>query len=117
MPRNQILVRRLSHSRLLVLHPILLGEALDLPMPEHRQTRQRRQQRAHAEVFVPCAELVDRRPLIRIAHEVHIPLQDVWIELDRLLQVRLRYFAFSSSRSMFINAELYTRCIPSVRTK
>ena len=27
------------------------------------------------------------------------------------------YFALSSSRSITMNAELYTRCIPSVRTK
>ncbi len=36
---------------------------------------------------------------------------------SRVFFIVNRYLAFSSSRSMFIKALLYTRCMPSVRTK
>ena len=86
--RRQRIVRPLVHARPLVLHAVPLGVALDLPMPEHRQPRQRRHQRRHAEAFVARPELIDRRSLVRVRHKVHVPLQNVRIKLDRLLQVR-----------------------------
>src|SRR4029450_12411790 len=58
------------------LHPVLLAEALDLPVPEHRQARQRRQHGRDAEVFFALAELLDRGLLVRVAHEVDIALED-----------------------------------------
>ena len=43
------------------LHAVLLAEALDLPVPEHRQPGERRQDRRDAEVLVALAELLERR--------------------------------------------------------
>src|SRR4029078_2337755 len=40
------------------LPPVLLAEALDLPVAQHRQPGQRREDRRHAEVLVALAELL-----------------------------------------------------------
>ena len=68
-----------------VLHAVLLGEALDLAVAEHRQARQRGHQRADAEVLVALAELLDRGPLVRVVHEVDEALEDLRVELERVL--------------------------------
>ncbi len=87
VPRDQRLIRPLLHLGLLVLHAVALGVTLHLSMRKHRQPRQRRQQRRHPKALISRPELVNRRPLIRVRHEVHIPLQNVRIELNRLLQI------------------------------
>ena len=40
---------------------------------------------ADAEVLVALAELVDRRALVRVVHEVDVALQDLRVELERVL--------------------------------
>ena len=82
------MVRRLVVARPLVLHAVLLGESLNLPVAEHRQARQRGHHGRHAEAFVALAELVNCRSFIRIAHEVHVALHDVGIELESVLDDR-----------------------------
>ena len=71
-----------------VLHPVLFGESFDLSVPKHRQPGQRRHHRRNAKALVAVAKLIDGRALIRIAHEVHIALHDVRIELQRVLDDR-----------------------------
>ena len=68
-----------------VLHAVFLGEALNLPVADHRQARHRRHKRGHAEVFVALAELVDCRSLVRVAHEVDEALENLGVEFDRVL--------------------------------
>ena len=85
--RDQAFVGPLVQPRLLELHAVALGKALDLAVAEHRQAGQRRKQSAYAEVLVSVAKLVDGRALVRVAHEVHIALHNVRIELDGLLQI------------------------------
>ena len=68
-----------------VLHAVLLGEALDLAVAEHRQAGQGGHHHADAEVLVAVAELLDRRALVRVVHEVDVALQDLGIELERVL--------------------------------
>ena len=80
-PRVRLLVER----RPAELHPVLLAEALDLPVAEHRQPGQRRQHRRHAEVLVALAELLERGLLVGVAHEVDVALEDLRVELDGLL--------------------------------
>ena len=67
------------------LHAVLLAEALDLAVAEHRQPGQRREDRRDAEVLVALAELLDRGLLVRVAHEVDVALEDLRVELERLL--------------------------------
>ena len=78
-------VRLLVEHRPPELHAVLLAEALDLPVAEHRQPGQRRQHRRHAEVLVALAELLDRGLLVGVAHEVDVALEDLRVELDGLL--------------------------------
>ncbi len=85
VPLHQPAVRLLVAVGAAVLHAVLLGEALDLAVAEHRQAGHRRQQRADAEVLVALAELVDGRPLVRVVHEVDEALQHLGVELDRVL--------------------------------
>ncbi len=67
-----------------VLHPVLLGVALHLAVPEHRQPRQGGHEGGDPEVLVAGPELVDGRALVRVVHEVHVPLQDLRVELQRV---------------------------------
>ena len=64
------------------LHAVLLGEALDLAVPEHRQAGQRGEQRGHAEVLVAAPELVDGGALVGVAHEVDVAAEDARVERD-----------------------------------
>ena len=80
-PRVGLLVERRPPE----LHPVLLAEALDLAVAEHRQPGQRRQDRRHAEVLVALAELLDRGLLVGVAHEVDVALEDLRVELEGLL--------------------------------
>ena len=80
------LVGLLVHRRPAELHPVLLGEPLELAVPEHRQPRQRRQQRGHADVLVALAELLGRRLLVGVVHEVDVALEDLGVELEGLLE-------------------------------
>ena len=77
----------------------------DLAVAEHRQARQRREDRRDAEVLVALAELLDRGLLVGVAHEVDVALEDLRVELDGLLD-DLPVAAPSSSRSMCMNALL-----------
>ena len=70
------------------LHPVLLAEALDLAVAQHRQPGQRRHERRDAEVLVALAELLDRGLLVRVAHEVDVALEDLGVELEGLLDDR-----------------------------
>ncbi len=66
------------------LHAVLLGEPLDLPVAEHREARHRDQHRRDPEVLVPGSELLDRRPLVGVVHEVDVALEDLRVELERV---------------------------------
>ena len=68
------------------------------PWPNIGRPGQRGQQRADAEVLVAGAELLDGRLLIRIAHEVDVALQDLRIELERVLD-QLPVLAHSPRRA------------------
>ena len=83
---DQPRVRLLVHRRPPELHPVLLGEALELAVPEHRQARQRREQRRDADVLVALAELLGRRLLVGVVHEVDVALEDLGVELEGLLE-------------------------------
>ena len=83
---DQPRVGLLVHRRPPELHPVLLGEPLELAVPEHRQPGQRRQQRRHADVLVALAELLDRRLLVGVVHEVDVALEDLGVELEGLLE-------------------------------
>ena len=82
---DQPWVRPLVEDRPAELHPVLLAKALDLAVTEHRQPGQRREDRRHAEVLVALAELLDRRLLVGVAHEVDVALEDLRVEFERLL--------------------------------
>ena len=82
--RDELRVGRLVEHRASELHAVLLAEALDLAVPEHRQPGQRRQQRGHADVLVARPELVDGRPLVGVVHEVDVAAEDPGVEADRL---------------------------------
>jgi hypothetical protein len=73
-----------SSRRPAELHPVLLGEALDLAVADHRQPRHRRQQRRDPERLVAGPELLDRGLLVGVRHEVHVALEDLGVELDGL---------------------------------
>ena len=75
-------------ARALVLHAVLFGEALDLAVAEHGQAGQRGHHRRNSEAFIALAELIDGRALVGIAHEVHVALHDVGVELQRVLDDR-----------------------------
>ena len=79
-PRVGLLVERRAPE----LHPVLLAEALDLAVAEHRQAGQRRHDRRDAEVLVALAELLDRGLLVGVAHEVDVALEDLGVELEGL---------------------------------
>ena len=66
------------------LHAVLLGVALDLAVAEHRQPGERRHDRGDPEVLVALAELLERRLLVRVAHEVDVALEDLGVELEGL---------------------------------
>ena len=83
--RDQPRVGLLVEHRPPELHAVLLAEALDLPVAEHRQAGQGRQHRGDAEVLVALAELLDRGLLVGVAHEVDVALEDLRVELDGLL--------------------------------
>ena len=85
VPGHQLGIGHLIVVRATVLHAVPLGEALDLAVAKHRQPRHRRHHRADPEVLVALPELVDRGPLVRVVHEVHVALQDLRIELERVL--------------------------------
>ena len=80
----QALVHLLDHARSTELHPVLLGEALELAVPEHRQPGHRRHERRDAEVLVARAELLDRSLLVGVVHEVDEALEDLGVELEGL---------------------------------
>ena len=83
---DQPLVDVLVHRRPAELHAVLLGEALELPVPEHRQAGEGREERGHADVLVALAELLDRGLLVRVVHEVDVALEDLRVELQGLLE-------------------------------
>ena len=85
---DHALVRLLAHARLLEVHAIALTESLNLSMRKHRQPWKGCKQRAGAKVLVAVAELIGRRAFVGVAHEIDIALQDVWIKLNRLLEIR-----------------------------
>ena len=68
-----------------VFHSVLLMEAFNLSVPDHRKAGKRRQQRAYREVLVTVAELGDGRLLIGVVHEVHVALEDLRLEDKRVL--------------------------------
>ena len=82
---DQPRVRALVERRPAELHPVLLAEALDLAVAEHRQPGQRREDGGHPEVLVALAELLERGLLVGVAHEVDVALEDLRVELDGLL--------------------------------
>ncbi len=87
MARDQGFIGPLGHLRHLELHAVALGVAFDLAMAKHRQPGHGTHHRGDAKAFVPTAELIDRGPLVRVGHEVDIALQDVGVELNRLLEI------------------------------
>ncbi len=85
VPLDQPRVGLLVERRPPELHAVLLAEALDLAVAEHRQPGQRREDRRDAEVLVALAELLERGLLVRVAHEVDVALEDLRVEFDGLL--------------------------------
>ena len=85
VPLDQFAVGPLVLVGAAVFHAVTLFEALDLAVTKHWQAGQRRHQRADAKVFVALGELVDRGALIGIAHEVDVALEDLGVELQRVL--------------------------------
>src|ERR1035438_8743493 len=102
---DQPVVWRLVVARPAVFHAVLLSEAFDLAMAEHRQAGKGGHHDRNAEAFIAGSELVNCCALIRIAHEVDVALHDVWVELEVFLMTE-RYLALSSSRSMTMKALL-----------
>ncbi len=81
---HQILVRRLVPVGAAVLHAVLFCVTLHLSVTEHGKARHGGEHGADAEVLVPLAELVHRCALVRVVHEVDVPLHDARIELQRV---------------------------------
>ena len=79
-PRVRLLVERRAPE----LHPVLLAEALDLAVAQHRQPGQRGHDRRDADVLVALAELLDRGLLVGVVHEVDVALEDLGVELEGL---------------------------------
>ena len=75
-------------ARPAVLHAVLFGEALDLSMTKHRQARQGGHDGRNTKALVAGAELIHRRTLVRVAHEVDVAFQNVRVELDGVLDHR-----------------------------
>ena len=88
MARDESLVRRLVLVRAPVFHAVLFLKALNLPVPEHREPRHRDHHRADAEVFVSAPELRDGRFLVGVVHEVDVPLEDLGVKLEGVLDSR-----------------------------
>ena len=85
VPLDERAVARLVPLRAAVLHAVLLVQALDLTVAEHREAGHRAHQRADAEVLVVVAELRDRGVLVRVVHEVDEALQDLRLEVEDVL--------------------------------
>jgi len=85
MAIDEVLVGGLVVARAFVLHAVLFGEGFDLAVAEHGQTGEGGHHGADAKVFVPGAELIDRSPFIGVAHEVNVSLENIRIELNRVL--------------------------------
>ena len=74
-----------SHFGRAEFHPVFFAEAFDLSVTEHGQAGQGRQHRAHAEIFVAIAELLDGGFFIGVVHEVDVTLENLRVELQRVL--------------------------------
>ncbi len=85
VPFDEPRVGALVERRAPELHAVLLAVALDLAVPEHRQARERRHDHRDAEVLVALAELLDGGLLVGVAHEVDVALEDLRVELERVL--------------------------------
>ena len=66
--------------------PYFSANPSNWPCPNIGRPGQRRQQRRHAEVLVALAELLDRRLLVGVVHEVDVALEDLGVELEGLLE-------------------------------
>ena len=66
------------------LHPVFLAVPLDLAVAQHREARECRHDHRDAEVLVALAELLERRLLVRVAHEVDVALEDLGVEFEGL---------------------------------
>ncbi len=64
------------------LHAIFFRVSFDLPVPEHRQTRQCAQQNANAKILIPFAKLIHRRALIGVVHEIDKAFEDFRLEFQ-----------------------------------
>ena len=82
---DEVLVRGLVVAGTLVLHAVLFGKGFYLAVAEHGKARKGGHHGADAEVFVAGPKLINRGTLVGIAHEVHVALEDVGIEFDRVL--------------------------------
>ena len=100
MAADQSLVRRLVPFGLAEFHPIFFAEALHLSVTEHGQARQCRQHYCDTKVFVPVAKLLDGRLLIRVAHKVDIALEDLRVELERVLDRQAVFFVVLVAQHM-----------------
>ena len=85
MRLNQSGIGSLIHLWAAEFHPIFFGKAFDLSVTKHGQTRQGGKHSADAEIFITFSELLDGRFLVRVVHEVDITLQNLRIELKRIL--------------------------------
>ncbi len=84
---DEVGARLLVHARLLELHAVALGVALDLAVGEHGESGEGGEQSGDAEAFIAVAELVDGGLFVGVAHEVDVALEDVGIELDGFFEV------------------------------
>src|SRR5699024_6352438 len=62
---NKPLIWALIESRRIKIHAVFFGKTLDLPMPNHRQTRHGRHQRKNPKIFIVPAKLSQRCLLVR----------------------------------------------------
>ena len=88
MALNQPVIGPLFVARPIVFHAVLLGESLHLPVAEHGKAGKGGHHGRDTEALVAFAELVNRRFFIGIAHEVHVTLHDIGIELEGVLDDR-----------------------------
>src|ERR1700722_17342912 len=80
--RHQSLIGIFLVTSAAELHSVLLSEAFDLTVAEHRQARQSRHHGGDTKKLVAITELVNGCALIRIAHEVDVALEDIRVEFD-----------------------------------